>query len=737
MFKAVLCGSAAFAVMTAAAGSATAQVAVDPDTATLGEVVVTAQRRSENVQTTAAAVAVLTGADLERKSVRDLRDLQNATPSLTVSDAGILTFANIRGIGLNLQSPTVVSGVATYRDGLFSPSPIFLNEGLFDIASIEVLRGPQGTFVGQNSTGGAIFQTSRSPVIGDNSGYLEGQVANFETVKLAGGVNLPVSDVFAARLAFNSESRDSFYDNRGGRLAPGDVHQTSARVGLIWSPNEAFTALWKTEYNEGRSDGYAQQPIPGTLYAPLDPTDPFVLNYDRQDVMRNERSIRNALEIKYVLPGGTTLRSLSGFQYGNQHFINDNDGTSSNEAYQDQSILDRVYSQEINLISPAGERLTWVIGGSYVKQTARLNLHIYNERFPFGPRGIFPRQDVFIDTLNPKTSAGAFAQVKYAVTDRLEIEAGVRYSSDTQTQEGALTLSPTPPLPGRLDASSPRFEDENTTGKLSINFKVDANNFIYGFVANGFKAGGVNVPRGVFESETVVDYEAGWKSTFFDGHVRSQVNAFYMEYDNLQLNVFDPDAGGTTSVTNVGQSEIYGVEAQFQGRFDSLAFDFTASYVKSELGGLTLIDTRALPGGSGQGLGVQCPAGAPSNPPVCFNYDPFRTSVSGRRNPYSPEFTVSAGLEYDFALANGDRLTPRVDTAYIGEQSVSVFENPRFDFLKARQIWNVQLTYEHQAWRAVAFVTNVGDEVYVSGKSGDSQFYGAPRQYGLRLARSF
>jgi iron complex outermembrane receptor protein len=111
--------------------------------------------------------------------------------------------------------------------------------------------------------------------------------------------------------------------------------------------------------------------------------------------------------------------------------------------------------------------------------------------------------------------------------------------------------------------------------------------------------------------------------------------------------------------------------------------------------------------------------------------------VSGRRNPYSPEFTVSAGLEYDFALANGDRLTPRLDTAYIGEQTVSVFENPLFDFLEARQIWNAQLTYEHQAWRAVAFVTNVSDEVYVSGKSGDSQFYGAPRQYGLRLARSF
>jgi iron complex outermembrane receptor protein len=734
--KTILFATVASVLMTGVAWAQATAPASDAPTV-LEDVVVTAQRRSENLQTTAAAVAVLSGETLEKKSVRDLRDLQNATPSLTVSDAGILTFANIRGIGLNLQSPTVVSGVATYRDGLFSPSPIFLNEGLFDIGAVEVLRGPQGTFVGQNSTGGAIFQTSRSPEIGDRSGSVEAQLGDYDHLKLNGAVNLPVSSTLAARVAVSRETRDSFYTNRGSGRTPGDVHQTSARVGLLWQPSDSLSALLKTEFNRGRSDGYAQQPIAGTYYAGLDPADPFVLAYDRTDIQRNERSLRNSLEVKYVLPSGVTLRSVSGYQYGDQHFINDNDGTRSPEAYQDQSIIDRVYSQEINLISPVGSRMNWVIGGSYVRQTARLDLHIYNARFPFGPGGIFPTQDTFIKTMNPKISAGAFAQVRYEVTDRLEIELGGRYSYDKQTQQGILQLSPTPPLPGVIDASSPRFTDNNLTGKLSANFRVNDDNFVYAFVANGFKAGGVNLPAGTVASEKVVDYEGGWKTSFWDRHVRAQVNAFYMDYKNLQLNVFNPDNGATTSVANAGKSKIYGAEAQVQGRLGRFGFDANASYVKSRLGNIALIDTRQLPGGSSTGLGVQCPPGTPSSPPACFNYAPFVTNLSGRRNPYSPEFTVSGGLEYNFDLANGDVLTPRLDTAYIGEQTVSVFENPTLDIIPSRQIWNLQLVYEHDQWRAVAYATNLTDKVYVSGLSNDNVFYGAPRQVGVRISRSF
>lgn len=716
------------------AGEAQAQAASANENATLEEVVVTAQRRTEDIQTIATAVAVLSSSDLEKKDVDDLRDLQNATPSLTINDNGILTFANIRGIGLNLSSPTVVSGVATYRDGLFAPSPLFLNESLFDIASIEVLRGPQGTFVGQNSTAGAIFQNSRSPELGGMTGYIQAEVANYNLIKLEGAVNLPVSDTFAVRLAVLREDRDSYYENTRGGPTPGDVHQSSARIGLLWKPTDAFQALFKIEYNEGESDGYAQQPIPGTRYAPLDPADPFVLAYDRTDTVRNERSIRNSLELRYVMGSGVTLRSVTGFQYGDQHFINDDDGTTSREAYEDQSIVDRVYSQEFNIISPEEGPFTWVLGGSYVRQTARLDLHLYNERFPFGT--IFPRQDIFIYTLTPKVSTGVFAQATYDLTDRFEIEVGARYSRDKQKQSGLLGLFPTPPLPGAIDASRPRFSDENLTGKVALNFQATEDHFLYAFVANGFKTGGVDIPDGTFDSEKVVHYEAGWKATLAAGRVRTQLDAFYMDYKDLQLNVFNPFSA-QTEITNVGKSTIWGVEAQMQGRFDALGFDFSAAYVKSELGDVRAIDTRTLPGGAATGLGVQCPAGVPSNPPVCFNFTPFYQNLSGRRNLYSPELTVSAGVEYAFELANGDTLTPRLDTIYIGDQSARLFENPQFDIIPSRQLWNVQLAYEHGDVRLVGYVTNVADEVYVSGMSGNNLFYGAPREYGVRVSRRF
>ena len=128
----------------------------------LQEVVVTAERRAENLQTTPIAATVLTGDQLEQKGVVQMADLQNASPSLSITNAALTANVNIRGIGLDSGSPSVVPGVATYRDGLWQP-PILVTDSFYDIGSIEVLRGPQGTFVGSNSTGGAIFINTRNP----------------------------------------------------------------------------------------------------------------------------------------------------------------------------------------------------------------------------------------------------------------------------------------------------------------------------------------------------------------------------------------------------------------------------------------------------------------------------------------------------------------------------------------------------------------------------------------------
>lgn len=714
------------------------------DADSLEEVVVTAEKRSENIQTAPLAVTVLNTDDLLKKDVKDFRDLQNATPSLSVTDAGILTFMNIRGVGLLIQTPTVVSGVATYRDGLFSPSPIFMTEPLYDVASVEVLRGPQGTFVGQNSTGGALFQVSQSPTLGsqDPDGYVGLKVGSYNEVGTEGAVNLPVSSTFAARLAWSVTSRDSYFDNALNSSAhPGSLDHKNLRLGMLWEPSDAFSLLWKTEVNLANDGGYTMQPQPGSPLAQYSSRDPWTLNFDRGDIHDKEGSVRSGVVATWKLANGTTIRSTSGFQLGTQNFLTDTDGGSQDGNYNHQRILDRVYSEEVDVISPDTGRFRWTAGASYVKQTAHLDLHILNDRFPFGPTDappdvapLFPQMDIWILTTNPKVATGIFAQGTLELSDGLELQVGGRYSHDRQTQSGALTLGPVPPLPGVIPASSPRYDDNHLTGKAALNWKLNGEHFLYAFVANGYKPGGVNLPAGEFQAETVVDYELGWKGTFADGHVRMQLGLFDMIYHGMQMNIVDTNSG-TNSVGNADRSTIKGAEFQLQSKFGGLSADLNVSYLDSKTGGITLIDVRALPGGSTNGLGPQCAVG--QVPPGCFNYDPYRVNLDGRPTPFAPKVTANAGLEYGFASGSGT-WTPRVDVTHLATQYSSLFAGT-FDRIPARTLVNASLGYDNGPWRALLAVTNLANKTYISGIDDGTGFMwlGAPRVIRASAYRTF
>lgn len=715
-FAGILAGVATVAFIQAPAQAQSADDAASP------EIVVTAQRRAENQQDTSLAVTVVSGEALQERGVRDLTNLQNVTPAFSFADAGILKFANIRGIGLNLQSPTVVSGVALYRDSLFAPSPIFLNEGVFDIATIEVLRGPQGTFVGQNSTGGAIIQHSRSPKLGVTEGNAEVSYGNYNAVVADAGISVPLGETVAVRLAGHLENRDSFYRqiNPVNRSEPGRVDAQSARLSLLWKPSSNLTVEWKTEVNANDGGGYPYTPLPGTAFAAAAPSTPFVLNYDHP-TRQKEFSLRTGVETVYTFDSGTRLRAVAGYQYGRQNFTNDTDASPVPFSWNDQQIHDNVYSGEVNLISSDASAIKWVLGASAAYQTAKLDLgiNLVGGAFAIG-----------IHTTNPKLSLGGFGQVTWPLAEGLTLDTGVRVSYDRQTQSGTFAVGGFP-----VDPSSPRYIDTRVTGKVALNYKVDPNNLLYAFVATGYKPGGVNVPAGLFKPEKVTNYEAGLKSTLADGHVTTQVNAFYIDYRNLQLNIFNPDTRAT-SITNAGKSRIYGFEAQVQGHLGGLRIDASAAYIKSRVGSLSLIDTRALPGGNANNLGGQCISNSPPTPAGCFDYRPFLTTLDGRHNLYSPEWTANAGIEYTIPVGD-DELTPRVDVAYLDRQTTSLFERPVVDVLPSRTLVNAQLRYRHGPWTATVFGTNLFDTTYRSGNDGDNTWYGAPRQYGVRLGVTF
>ncbi len=742
----VLACAATLKLLVATSGAAEVP-ASESGSASLDEVVVTAERRSQNIQTTSIAMTALSAEALADKGVRDQTDLQFAAPSLSMTQVGFTENVNIRGIGINLQSPVVVSGVALYRDGLFYPGNIMADEPYYDVADVEILRGPQGTFVGQNSTGGAILVTSKSPMLDGTHADIELQTGNYQEVQVRGAVNVPLSNTWGARVAFNHESRNSFFDNVQNRLVqPGKVDQTNLRFGLLFAPNENFSALWKSEYNTNSTDGYPQRPIPGTVYARLAPQNPWQLNYDRTDVRNDERSVRTGLEIKYRLPDGISFRSISGFQYGQLSMLFDEDATNAPTAgsplpgsYQPQFIHERVTTQEIDVLSPETGFFRWVVGGSYMHRDVPVEFTTYTQAgagtpFPVGT----PVEAIDIAINNPSDAFGVFGQGTFELTDALELQAGLRYSHDWIGSRGRVMIEPNLGaglVPVATIPNTTPFSDHKITGKVGLNYKLDSNNFLYAFAANGYKTGGPNpASTVVFQPETVWDYEAGWKATVLEGHVRTQLGGFYMNYDNFQaqeLNIIT--GGGQQTVFNLqGTSRIYGAELQIQGRMASFTVDAAASYVHSSLGAAQAIDLRALPNG-GNGLGPQCAVGQTAN---CFNYTPYFQDIAGSQNPYSPKLTANVGVQYALQLPRGV-LTPRLDFSYIGRQFTTIFNNPSLDRLEVRHLLNAQLTYQLNAWQVAVFGTNLSNQTYVAGQQGNNEFLGAPRQYGVRVGASF
>ena len=448
--------------------------------ATVAELVVTAERRTENLQTTAIAATVITGEDLAAKGVLTVDQLQFALPGVTVNNFGQGNDFNIRGIGKAEHNSQTTTGVITYRDGVATFPGYFQEEPYFDIARVEVLRGPQGTFVGQNATGGAVFVTSVDPVIdGGHHGYISGQVGNYADAAAQGAINLPVSDTFAARLAFNTERRDSFYDITGpGSNNPG-VGEGSFRLGLLWKPSSSLSVLVKTDYSYLNLGAYPAVPVLAT-------NDPFhlTMNYPQKAL---DRFVRSDLKIDYVLDNGITLRSISGFQKGNTRYQTDLDGTSAANFTFGDLVDDTIWSQEFNLISPDKGPVTYVLGA-----------YLQTDKLDFLPGHFFigePAGSVFteyrLQGINPKQTEALFGQVSFKLAQGLELQLGARYSGARTTNHVSVLQFGTPIQADQTEKFS------NTSGKVSLNWTIDPHNFVYGFVATGFRAGGLNVPVGL------------------------------------------------------------------------------------------------------------------------------------------------------------------------------------------------------------------------------------------------
>jgi iron complex outermembrane receptor protein len=700
-----------------------------------GEIVVTAQRRNENLMTTAISASVLSGNQLENKGVANVDALQFAMPSIVVNNFGQGNDFNVRGIGKAEHNTQTTTGVITYRDGVPTFPGYVQGEPYYDVANIQVLRGPQGTIVGQNATGGAVFVNTNDPVIGgDFHGYVNVNYGNYNDAGVQGAVNLPLSDTFAARVSLYSQRRDSFYNITGPggtpyRFEEGKVGIMAGRISFLWKPSDRLSILWKTDLGHLDMGAYPATPyanyfetLPGTSTPNPNHRDLFDASFNTPQAARDE-FVRSILKGEYEFGGGVKLRTVSSYQWANTMYRADLDGTATGISTFYDTVDEQQITQEVNLISPDNKRFTWLLGAFglwndyYFRKPYQF---IIDLAYPFN----LPAAQYKLQGTNPTRSLAAFGQIGFNLTSNLKIEAGGRYTASRSTNHVDVLQY------GTYIRADQTTKSDNFSYKVSLGWKVSEDQYLYGFVATGFRPGGLNVPVGLglpapFEPEEVTSYEAGWKANWADGKVRTTITGFYNDYKNFQVIIGYPTFPTFGIELNVpDKTKIYGGEAEVEFRFGGLTLDGGVNVLHSELGTFFATDPRAA-------------SVLPCNPQTgpasvsCLN-------LAGRRQTYAPNLTFNLGAQYDLKVGASDTITPRANFGHVGDQWATLFQNPaRGDRIEARNILNAQLAWQHKTWTVTLYGTNLTDQHYPAALNSGLYFAGPPRQYGVKLLKLF
>jgi iron complex outermembrane receptor protein len=274
----------------------------------------------------------------------------------------------------------------------------------------------------------------------------------------------------------------------------------------------------------------------------------------------------------------------------------------------------------------------------------------------------------------------------------------------------------------------------NLTGKVTLNWNVDSNNFLYAFVATGAKPGGLNtsvytfpalpIPA-PFRQEYVVNYEIGWKSTLLDNHLHTQLGGFYSDFRHFQVILPLPNNPQfTTEVNDPNATKLYGVEASAQAVFGALSFRGSFGLEHSSLGTFYAQDARV-------GVSGVCDANTGPASPTCLN-------LQGHPQTYAPDFTINASAQYDYKLASGDIVTPAITFSHISGQWGTLFDNvAQGDYLAARNILGASLAWTHGDIVATVYGYNLTDDKYISALLPPIREAGFPRQYGISLLKTF
>ena len=708
---------------TAAAQTSEAADAAQDATASdsqTSDIIVTAQRREGTVQNTPLAIAVLSGAQMASAQINDPTKLTNVTTGVQLSTVGQQLALFVRGAGAPVANVRADPAAAYSIDGIAIARPVSVNGAYYDLARVEVVKGPQGTLYGRNSTVGAINIITNRPNF-TFGGSAELEYGSYNLLRGSATLNVPVSETFALRGAVQAIKRDGYLTN-----GYNDADNYAGRIRALYEPSSDFSVLLTASYyrDKGKGGGDVSLNGPDGTFATNDPW--FVkegpVNFRDQVPTNGNQDLESLIlsaEIEADLDFATLtiIPAYLDTQYRALTYAGGFEQRIDNG--------DEQKSIEVRLASPADQTLGWIIGGLYLDDNQDGFTDIGSQP------GILQREQT--DRLLLKSYA-TFGQLTWQLSDQFRVTGGVRYSNETKKLDGFVQILdlnqiPIPERPVLPSIGRRKFED--VSFRVGMEYDATPENLIYASVATGYKAGGFNVglppvnPQDLpnsFDPEKMIAYTIGSKNAFAGNRATLNVEAWYWDYRDVQQVQFgfvNPIPAFALVTYNAAKQESYGAEVE--GSFhigNGGLFSGNVTYVHSTW------KRFALPG---------------------FVFGPFNippSDLSGQDTPFAPRWAANLSYIHDLHLADGSVITPGIRTRIRSAQTLNTTGviGSRVKGTMSTDIW---VTYKSpgSAFEVQLYANNVEDEPVFSFSgvtpAGHWGRPGVPLTYGIRAKTVF
>lgn len=687
-------------------------------------IIVTAQRRAELSRDVPISITTITGDQLISSGANQLSDIANVTPALRFDSAATWVQPTIRGVGTAVTSSGGGANVGIYIDGFYSPNPLAADFQLMRLQSVQVLKGPQGTLFGRNTTGGAILLTTAEPS-SDANGEIKFSYGRFDAITLQGYSTFGVIENVAMDVEALFRRGNGFAHNiTTGSDRDGRFKNWSFRTGLKMDFSDSVSLLLRYTHGDtndptlmntniylGSDIGGTGTNLPSGFYA----TDPDeVATSGPTEFFSNSDVLQATLKADL---GFADFASYTQYRDEESLIVEDLDHTAANIFLLHIPVTNKTFSQELLLTSKPGGRLQWTAGLFYFnnKDTwrTRIGTPTASDRLasiPLGGSGT--------DTW----SVAAFADLTYEVTPQLFLTAGARYSHDVVDDPYYII-----PFSG-VQTFVPRLKDDKFTPRVVLRYKPSEESSVYASFTKGYKAGILDVggnTGNVVKPEDIAAYEVGYK--YDDRRMSIDVAAYYYDYKNLQVSLFRGNPP-SAQIINAASSEIYGLEGQFSYNLnDHFQVNLGAAYTHGRY--KNFVDAPIY---------TRCTVAACAAQGISFLVIP--TQLNDVTMQRTPEFTGNLGARYTAELAAGElALSGNLyyTSKFFHGPSGIQFPEKAYEVLALRAEW----TDPSDQFMLAVFGYNITNSRYRSqvqyNNFGIGNVWSAPRTWGVQAGVKF